>query len=95
MEYAPTSYNRSVYASPPVGGSGSGFARSIATLIPTQNLRHILSALVFATQSPYTGRQNVVNSRNVKRNTIQKNNNINIQFQYLGIYEIKICDTGF
>jgi hypothetical protein len=45
MEYAPTSYNRTVYASPPVGGSGYGFARSIASLIPTQNLRHILSAL--------------------------------------------------
>jgi hypothetical protein len=29
----------------PLGGSGSGFARSIASLIPTQNLRHILSAL--------------------------------------------------
>jgi hypothetical protein len=40
-----TSYNRPVYASPPVGGSGYGFARSIALLIPTQNLRHILSAL--------------------------------------------------
>jgi hypothetical protein len=45
MEYAPTSHNRTVYASPPVGGSGEGFARSIASLIPTQNLRHILSAL--------------------------------------------------
>jgi large exoprotein involved in heme utilization and adhesion len=61
-------HNRTVYASPPVGGSGYGFARSIASLIPTQNLRHILPALVFATQSPYSGRQNVVNSRNVMRN---------------------------
>jgi hypothetical protein len=28
-----------------LGGSGYGFVRSIATLIPTQNLHHILSAL--------------------------------------------------
>jgi hypothetical protein len=28
MEYAPTAHNRTVYASPPVGGSGYGFARS-------------------------------------------------------------------
>jgi ABC-type uncharacterized transport system YnjBCD substrate-binding protein len=35
MEYARTAHNRTVYASPPVGGSGYGFARSIATLIPT------------------------------------------------------------
>jgi hypothetical protein len=71
MEYVVknrTAHNRSVYASPPVGGSGYGFARSIASLIPTQNLCHILSALVFASQSPYPGRQNVVNSRNVRRN---------------------------
>jgi hypothetical protein len=45
MEYGGTAYNRTVYASPPVGGSGYGFARSIASLIPTQNLRHSLSAL--------------------------------------------------
>jgi hypothetical protein len=68
MEYGRTAHNRSVYASPPVGGSGYGFARSIASLIPTQNLRHILAALVFASQSPYPGRQNVVNSRNVMCN---------------------------
>jgi hypothetical protein len=41
----PTAHNRTVYASPPAGGSGYGFARSIASLIPTKNLRHILSAL--------------------------------------------------
>jgi hypothetical protein len=28
MVYARTSHNRTVYASPPVGGSGYGFARS-------------------------------------------------------------------
>jgi hypothetical protein len=38
-------------------------------LIPTPKLRHILPALVFASQSPYPGWQNVVNSRNVMRNT--------------------------
>jgi hypothetical protein len=31
-----------------------------------------LSALVFAAQSPYPGRQNVVNSRNVMRNAKPK-----------------------
>jgi hypothetical protein len=37
-------------------------------LIPTPASTHILSALVFGAQSPYSGRQNVVNSRNVIRN---------------------------
>jgi hypothetical protein len=46
MGYGHTAHNRSVYASPPVGGSASAMARSIATLIPTANLRHILPALV-------------------------------------------------
>jgi hypothetical protein len=32
----------------------------------------ILSALVFAVQNPYSGRQNVVNSRNVIRNWLAK-----------------------
>jgi hypothetical protein len=45
VEGGGTSHNRTVYASPPVGGSGSGLPRSIASLIPTANLRHILSAL--------------------------------------------------
>jgi hypothetical protein len=46
MEHGGTSHNRTVYASPPVGGSGSILARSIASLIPTPKLRHILPALV-------------------------------------------------
>jgi hypothetical protein len=71
MEYGATTHNRSVYASPPYGGSGYGFARSIASLIPTQNLHHILPALAFATQSPYPGCQNVVNSRNVMRHFVE------------------------
>jgi hypothetical protein len=36
------------------------------------SLRHILPGLVFAAQSPYPGRQNAVNSRNVMRNKIEK-----------------------
>jgi hypothetical protein len=63
-----TSHNRTVYASPPVGGSGYVLARSIASLIPTPKLRHIFAALGFASQSPYSGCKNVVNSRNVMRN---------------------------
>jgi hypothetical protein len=69
-----TAHNRTVYASPPVGGSGYGFARSVASLVPTQNLRHSLPALqaqkrgkngfyVFALA--YSGCQTVVNSQNV------------------------------
>jgi hypothetical protein len=67
IEAMGTSHNRTVYASPPVGGSASATARSIASLISTPLLRHSLSALVFAAQSPYSGHQTVVNSRNVRR----------------------------
>jgi hypothetical protein len=62
----------------PLGSSGYGFARSIASFIPAQNLRYILSALVaylrydasanMPPQSPYSGWQNVIYSRNVMRN---------------------------
>jgi hypothetical protein len=45
MKNGTTSHNRTVYAAPPVGGLAYGFARSFALLIPTQNLRHSLSAL--------------------------------------------------
>jgi hypothetical protein len=44
MEYGATARNRSVYASPPVGGSGFRFARPAAP--PTLNSTHILPALV-------------------------------------------------
>jgi hypothetical protein len=37
--------------------------------IPTPPVRHILPALAFAAQSPYSGLQNAVNSQNVMRNT--------------------------
>jgi hypothetical protein len=44
-----TAHNRTVYASPPVGGSASATARSIASLIPTPLLlfclRHSSSVL--------------------------------------------------
>jgi hypothetical protein len=33
---------RPVYASPPYSGPGCGFDRSLASLIPTANLRHIV-----------------------------------------------------
>jgi hypothetical protein len=71
---------RPVCASPPLGGSASGFARSFAPQlrvgtrvnfvddIPTRNLRHSLSALDFAAQSPYSGRQNVIYSQHVMSN---------------------------
>jgi hypothetical protein len=68
MEYGRTAYNRSVYASPPVGGSGFRVARSIATLIRTAHSRHIFLRPETATQFLYRTQKNVVNSRNVMRN---------------------------
>jgi hypothetical protein len=55
---------------PPVGGSASATAlvslRAPTSLanIPTAHYIHILPALVFASQSPYSGGQNVISSRN-------------------------------
>jgi hypothetical protein len=40
----------------------------MAKAIPTQHFTHSLQALVFASQSPYSGLQTVFNNRNVKRN---------------------------
>jgi hypothetical protein len=45
MEYAPTSYNRTVYAAPPVGGLGYEKPQSAYGLCAVF-LRHILPALV-------------------------------------------------
>ena len=46
-----TAHNRIVYAPPPFGGSGLRFfARSVASLVPTQKLRHIGFASVRLTQ---------------------------------------------
>jgi hypothetical protein len=62
-----TAYNRSVYAAPAVAGLVFRSLGHSATLHSHAHSRHILPALVFATQSPYSGWQNVVNSRNVIR----------------------------
>jgi hypothetical protein len=45
MEYRGTAHNRTVSASPPVGGSVFRSARSFASLIPTPLSTHILPAL--------------------------------------------------
>jgi hypothetical protein len=81
-EYGGTAHNRSVYASDAEAPSGSVLARSFALLIPTPKLRHISPALVFASQSPYPGWQNVVNSRNVIpefRKTCEETNRVSEQ----------------
>jgi hypothetical protein len=49
--YGTTAHNRSVYASPPVGGSGFRFARSAAP--PTLHYTHILPALVLLRKPLY------------------------------------------
>jgi hypothetical protein len=46
------------------------YAQTFGLNIPTPHSTHILSALVFASQSPYPGRQNVIYSRNVMRHTL-------------------------
>jgi hypothetical protein len=66
--YAPTAHNRTVYASPPVGGSGFRSARSfryapIPRLTPP-TFWPPCKCYAFA----YSGGQNVVNSRNDMRN---------------------------
>ena len=65
-----TSHNRTVYASPPVGGSASirlgQSLRSIPTLTPDTFLR-LLETYGF----PYRNRKNVIYSRNVMRNGAQ------------------------
>jgi hypothetical protein len=63
-----TAHNRTVYAAPAVVGLASIRLGQSPAAPSHASLRHILPALVFASQSPYTGRQNVVNSRNVIRN---------------------------
>jgi hypothetical protein len=68
MEYATTAHNRTVYASPPVGGSGYGLPRSFRFApFPRQTSATFCRPCkhyVFA----YPGRQNVIYSRNVRRN---------------------------
>jgi hypothetical protein len=72
MRYGRTAYNRSVYASPPVGGSGyekpqSGYALCAVFL------RHIFAVAGIATQFPYRNRKNVAYNRDVMRNTLKQN----------------------
>jgi hypothetical protein len=45
MKRGKTAHNRTVYASPPVGGLGFRSPRSVATLLPTAHSTHSLSAL--------------------------------------------------
>jgi hypothetical protein len=68
MGYGKTAYNRTVYASPPVGGSGFVLARSLRyASFPRQNSATFLQPWS-CYASPYSGCKNVVNSRNVRRN---------------------------
>jgi hypothetical protein len=67
MEYGRTALNRSVCATGAKAPSGFRSPRSVASLLPTAHSAHILPALVFAAQSPYSGWQNVAYSRNVMR----------------------------
>ena len=69
MSTGRTAHNRSVYASPPMAARGSGRLGHGLTPIPTPPSTHIFAALVFAAQSPYPGRKNVANSRNVMCNS--------------------------
>ncbi|MDR1219381.1 MAG: hypothetical protein LBK73_07220 [Treponema sp.] len=73
IEKEKTARYRTACASPPIGGEGYGFARSIASLIPTANLLHILPTMDFVAQSPYTGCKNAANRRNVRRNAKMNN----------------------
>jgi hypothetical protein len=66
--YAPTSHNRSVYASPPVGGSASATARSFRFAPFSRRCSGTFCRPWKCYAFPYSGRQNVVNSRNVRRN---------------------------
>jgi hypothetical protein len=67
MEYGATAHNRSVYASPPVGGSGYEKPQSAYGLcgVFSATFLRLLETYGFL----YRNRKNVVNSRNVMRNT--------------------------
>jgi hypothetical protein len=65
-----TSSNRTVRASPPGGRLGFRKTPVGAMRLYGVLLHHILPALVFATQSPYPGWQNVAYSRHVMRRTL-------------------------
>ena len=74
------SHNMFVYAEPPLGGSGSGFARSWLSHSHA-NRSHIMAALQTQRQGKngfstfafaYSGSQNVVNKLYVMRNILPK-----------------------
>ena len=70
IQFAPTSYNRSVYASPPVGGSGSekpqsGYALGAVLSPPQFGQGSMLRIALLPAQI-------VVNSQNVRRNCPRK-----------------------
>jgi hypothetical protein len=72
MVYAPASHNRTVYASPPAGGLGCGFARSLRyASLPRKTSATVCRPWKCYT-FPYSGRQTVANSRNVMRHASAK-----------------------
>jgi hypothetical protein len=81
--YFSDSLNRSVSASPPVGGSGFRLARSLRYASfprqPPPTFCRPWKCYAF----PYSGRQNVANSRNVRCNMLKN-------YQYQQIKKIKV-----
>jgi hypothetical protein len=70
MGYAVTSHNRAVYASPPAGGSDYGFAGHSATFHShAKPPPHFVGHWALRSKALIRDCQNVVNSRNVMRNT--------------------------
>jgi hypothetical protein len=67
MEYGATAHNRTVYASPPVGGSGYVLARSLRYASFPRKTSGTVCRPWKHYAFPYSGRQTVVNSRNVMR----------------------------
>jgi hypothetical protein len=68
MEYGHTAYNRTVYASPPVGGSASATARSFRYAPFPRRCSGTFCPPCKCYAFAYSGGQNVANSRNVIRN---------------------------
>ena len=68
MEYGQTAPNRPVYASPPVGGSGYGFARSFRYASFPRKTSATFLRLLECYAFPYRNRKNVIYSRNVMCN---------------------------
>ncbi|MHB9291495.1 hypothetical protein Holit_00572 [Hollandina sp. SP2] len=83
MEYGHTSHNRTVYASPPVGGSGYGLARSLRFAPFPRKTSATFYRPWSCCASPYSGRQNVIYSRDVMCNTPLKFS-VNYYGKYIG-----------